>query len=570
MKTDVYTILVLFLFIFSKYSYSQTFSQPQCVVYDYINNCYLVSSSGNSQILEMDSKGKIKSFFVVNNLNHPKGMVILGDTIFVTDENYLRGFLLDTKTSILNFEIPGLFSLVDICADSSGNLFISDNNQNKIIKYNISGSVYEFLNLKGTVNTPKGIIYEKDKNRLIVVSSEKNGIIQAIDLSTLNVTTIKETVYNYLEGITKDFYGNYYISTLEELSVTSKGKIIKYDKGFVTPPVIIDSNLARPADILFNVMNDTLYIPLLLNDSVKVISQVVPPQKPEIIFPPDGAVLDTNKISVILKKIRGATLYNIKIYRKATGDVLYVEYNNDPKPYSLTDSEIFMPLFYNWQSCQKSYIVSVAAGNTAGWCKEYDSHTFTLGVRTIPILLKPPDSSTSLYLNPLLEWNGVQGNSYTIEIDTSINFDSPVKIYIKTSNLYYNVEEMLHYGTTYYWRVKLDCDENDNIWSQIWRFTTLGLSSNNEITNLSNNILQIFPNPIHDFAKIIIANTVNITTELNIFNIYSEKVNSFYTDLFSDNHNIIDWDTSNLPQGVYYIELKMKGFVLYQKAIILR
>lgn len=90
-----------------------------------------------------------------------------------------------------------------------------------------------------------------------------------------------------------------------------------------------------------------------------------------------------------------------------------------------------------------------------------------------PALKSPANNATGQMPNAVLSWYAVTGSvnlSYQVQMDTSLNFNSPLLVDVtqtlitgyQTSNLLFN--------TTYYWRVRA-IDGATSPWSELWNFT---------------------------------------------------------------------------------------------------
>ena len=110
-----------------------------------------------------------------------------------------------------------------------------------------------------------------------------------------------------------------------------------------------------------------------------------------------------------------------------------------------------------------------------------------------PALKSPANDATDQMPDVVLNWYAVTGSltlQYQLQLDTSVNFNSPLLVDItqtlitgyQTSNLFFN--------TTYYWRVRA-IDGATSPWSEVWNFTifntvTLFKPSNNANNQQSN------------------------------------------------------------------------------------
>lgn len=87
-------------------------------------------------------------------------------------------------------------------------------------------------------------------------------------------------------------------------------------------------------------------------------------------------------------------------------------------------------------------------------------------------LSSPNNGDTINTVSPQVYWSSINGSTYYIcEFDTTTYFNSPLYCRDSTTS-YYFYPQGLHYGTTYYWRVKAFSANGAALWSSIWQFTT--------------------------------------------------------------------------------------------------
>ena len=115
------------------------FSTPESVRWDAEQGVWFVSNidgsptakDGNGFISRLRSDGAVDSLrFVAGGrdgvtLNAPKGMVIVGDTLWVADIDAVRGFDRHTGAPVANVAVRALF-LNDIAAGPDGTLYVTD------------------------------------------------------------------------------------------------------------------------------------------------------------------------------------------------------------------------------------------------------------------------------------------------------------------------------------------------------------------------------------------------------------------------------------------------------------
>ena len=131
------------------------------------------------------------------------------------------------------------------------------------------------------------------------------------------------------------------------------------------------------------------------------------------------------------------------------------------------------------------------AADTTGWSAEWNFTT-----RAVPQLYSPNNNTTNMAVTQQLCVSQLSGsNYYEIELDTTSNFDSPMKqtlnadTYYSYSSYYYTTVSNLLYGTKYYWRARCAHAADTTEWSAEWNFTTRGVpqlySPNNNTTNMA-------------------------------------------------------------------------------------
>ncbi|MBR0054227.1 MAG: hypothetical protein IJP65_02840, partial [Bacteroidales bacterium] len=97
----------------------------------------------------------------------------------------------------------------------------------------------------------------------------------------------------------------------------------------------------------------------------------------------------------------------------------------------------------------------------------------------VPTLYSPNNNTTNMDVTQRLCVTKLSGaNYYEIELDTTSNFDSPLKqilnadTYYSYSSYYYTTVSNLLYGTKYYWRARCANTTDTSGWSAVWNFTT--------------------------------------------------------------------------------------------------
>jgi outer membrane protein assembly factor BamB len=185
---------------------------PESVIYDrkrdilYVTNLNFEprKKDGNGFISRMDLSGKITDLRWIEGLSSPKGMAIVGDTLFAADVDEIVLMDINKGEIIRKIPVAGGLMLNDIASDSEGNIYISDTDANKIYKY--SNGVLSVWLTEG-LNGPNGLYSEKDR---LLVASQGGKDFAAIDLKTKNRTLITDSI-NRGDGIVFTGVDGYYI-----------------------------------------------------------------------------------------------------------------------------------------------------------------------------------------------------------------------------------------------------------------------------------------------------------------------------------------------------------------------
>ncbi len=244
---------------------------PESIVFDQSHDRYLVSNYLTGDIVQIDGEGNQDYF--VRAQNAIQGLEIVGDTVYVGCGSSVKGFDLATGETVMDVVIPGVENLNDVTADTSGNLYISDVYGHAIYRIGLSDHSYSVFATIG-VSYPNGILFDAEHNRLLLCSFRYHSPIQEISLEDSTVTTVTATNISDCDGLTKDNFGNYYVTSWTTYS------IYRYDSSFTNPPTRFYYSAGGPADISYNRRDDILAIPLMASNGVDFV-QIVPTSIPD-------------------------------------------------------------------------------------------------------------------------------------------------------------------------------------------------------------------------------------------------------------------------------------------------
>lgn len=196
--------------------------QRQLLYVANINKVNVENPDGDGFITIMNTDGKISNLKWARGLNDPKGMGILGNSLFVADLKDLVE--IDLKTGAIIKRHPAINSVMlnDVSVSPRDEVFVSDSRGHKLYRY-ADGKMELYLddpNLQG----PNGVYAEKDH---MIVASAGTGNLWKLDYTTKKYSSWAMT-NKTADGILR--YGNDYLISCwhgEVYYVKPDGKVWK-------------------------------------------------------------------------------------------------------------------------------------------------------------------------------------------------------------------------------------------------------------------------------------------------------------------------------------------------------
>lgn len=230
---------------------AQTLNNPESIAYDYATDNYYVSNNGNGSILKGTQSGNYSYFY--QGLGGVRGLCIAGNILYAATNLGLYAISPLDSHLIREVPIPGSVFLNDVVADSSGNVYISDNQAHKIFKYNLyADSLSTFIS--SGIQSPNGMAFDAANNRLLLVSFRANSPIQAIQLPEGVLTTVITTTIGNLDGIGIDDQGAIYFSSWQTNSIYRM-------QNWADTPTALWTGLSGPADFFLHEHTSGGYTP---------------------------------------------------------------------------------------------------------------------------------------------------------------------------------------------------------------------------------------------------------------------------------------------------------------------
>lgn len=200
---------------------------PESVLFDTKRNVFYVSNivgepagkDGVGYLSKVSPDGKLQAAEWVTGFNAPKGLVMQGDTLFVTDIDRLMAVNVESGQITGTWPAEGAQFLNDLAVDEAGRVFVSDMLANRIYVLD-NDALTVWLESEDLLH-PNGLRVED--GRLLVAgwgrdiqpdfSSKTPGHLIAIDLNTKAISDIGsgEPVGN-LDGLEPDGAGNWLVT----------------------------------------------------------------------------------------------------------------------------------------------------------------------------------------------------------------------------------------------------------------------------------------------------------------------------------------------------------------------
>lgn len=235
---------------------------PESVIYDGSRDLFYVSNmnqeprlkDGNGFISRVDKNGTILDLHWIDGLNSPKGLAIVGDTLYAADVDELVLMDINAGKITRKIPIPGGKMINDITSDADGSLYISDTDADKVYQYS-NGMISDWMT-EG-LNGPNGLLI--DGERILIASQGSNDYASA-DMRTREKTLLTENI-NHADGIAfTGIPGYYFVSDWN-------GIIYIINPDYSKVPVLntIDQG-SNTADLAYNQEMNLLVVPTFYNN----------------------------------------------------------------------------------------------------------------------------------------------------------------------------------------------------------------------------------------------------------------------------------------------------------------
>ena len=194
---------------------AQGFSGPEAVRYDPDQDVYFVANF-NGRGSALDTNGFISRLrpdgtierlrFIAGGeagvmLHAPRGMTIVGDTLWAADVDAVRGFHRVTGAPLATIDFSGADAgfLNDIAQGPDGALYITDTGRNRI--YRAANGKFTVALAGDALDRPNGITWDRAGERFIIVPYSQGEVILAWRPGTTVLDTVGRSAGGRFDGV---------------------------------------------------------------------------------------------------------------------------------------------------------------------------------------------------------------------------------------------------------------------------------------------------------------------------------------------------------------------------------
>lgn len=187
---------------------------PESVIYDKKRDLLYVSNlnmeprikDANGFISKIDRNGNIVQLRWIEGMSSPKGMTIVGDTLYAADVDEVVVMDINQGKVVSRIPIEGSRMLNDMTSDNNGNIYFSDTDANRIYRLS-NGKVDEWL-AEGLLG-PNGLLLQSDT---LFIASQGANNFASINIADKHFKVLTDSITN-ADGIAFTGIPGYYLVT---------------------------------------------------------------------------------------------------------------------------------------------------------------------------------------------------------------------------------------------------------------------------------------------------------------------------------------------------------------------
>jgi putative heme-binding domain-containing protein len=239
-------------------------SHPVCFIVDPGTGDYFIANvngapaarDNNGFITKLDPHGRVVALkFIAPSptapLHAPKGLAVVGKTLYVLDLDRVRGYDTGRGSLVLDLDMVPYKAtfLNDLTRDAQGNLYLSDSQSNFVARIEPAQAHRVTILARGPqLAGANGLCVQPKTGRLIVVTWSTGRVLEVTEQGEVKPWVDRK--FEKLDGADFDAEGNLYFSAYAEgkvYRIGADGKISVLRAGLVTPA---DINIERKQGLL--------------------------------------------------------------------------------------------------------------------------------------------------------------------------------------------------------------------------------------------------------------------------------------------------------------------------------
>jgi parallel beta-helix repeat protein len=292
---------------------------------------------------------------------------------------------------------------------------------------------------------------------------------------------------------------------------------------------------------------------------------IVPgPAAPTLASPSNGATRVSNSPMLSWNASLGATSYALQVSTSADFSSLVVNQSGIVGTWNVVS--LSNNTTYYWR------VNATNVAGTSGWSTAW-SFTTIVAAPSAPILTSPANGATGVSTSPTLRWNASAGTkSYRLQISKNETFSAIVFDSSGIADTSY-VSLRLLSRTTHYWRVNATNDAGISGWSTAWNFTTMVVSSLQQIGGVipsEYSLIQNYPNPFNPSTSIEFGVPRGGHVSLKVYDLLGKEVATLVSERVSAGAYRVNWVASGVASGIYYYRFESGKFAVTKRLVVLR
>jgi sugar lactone lactonase YvrE len=252
------------------------FQTPESVKWDSAQDVYFVSNingapnakDGNGYISRVDPAGRVTDSMFIKGLNAPKGLAVVGDTLWVADIDQVRAFNSKTGAPVATVSVPGAIFLNDIAAAPDGSLYVTDTavkfgakgpeHVGKDQVFRIAGRKVSVAIASDTLGRPNGITWDVANQRFVVVPFGANALV---------AWKPGEKTTTSLGSGAGQFDGVEIVKGAILVSSWADSSVARFENGHGTKLI---TGVPSPADIGYDAKRNRVLVPIFTGNRVEI------------------------------------------------------------------------------------------------------------------------------------------------------------------------------------------------------------------------------------------------------------------------------------------------------------